>query len=138
MEVTSATSTIANIGTTTSSNSTTSKASVDYDTYLQLLIAEMKNQDPTNPTDASEYMSQFAQFSMVEQAVNTNTKLDSMLSASALEQADGLIGHTISFTSTDGVATSGQIASISIISGGSVATLTDGSSVYLGEGVTIS
>jgi flagellar basal-body rod modification protein FlgD len=83
-------------------------------------------------------MSQFAQFSMVEQSIETNTKLESLLAASALEQADGLIGRTITFTSTDGDAVSGTIAAVSIISGGSVATLTDGTSVYLGEGVTIS
>jgi len=40
-------------------------SSIDYNTFLQLMIAEMKFQDPTNPTDTSQYMSQFAQFSSV-------------------------------------------------------------------------
>ncbi len=54
----------------------------------------MKNQDPTNPMDTSQYMSQFAQLSSVEQAMQTNSKLDSLLSSQALSQADGLIGRT--------------------------------------------
>jgi len=139
MEVTSATSTSnASAAETRTSNATSSTSTVDYDTFLKLLIAQMRNQDPTNPTDTTEYMSQLAQFSQVEQAITTNSKLDSLLSASALEQADGLIGRNLSFISTDGNSVSGTIASISIVSGGAIATLTDGQSVYLDAGVTIS
>ncbi|MGY4326707.1 flagellar hook assembly protein FlgD [Bradyrhizobium sp. LB7.2] len=91
MNVTSATDSTSK---SSSTSSTTSKSStgVDYNTFLQLLIAEMKNQDPTNPMDTSQYMSQFAQLSSVEQAMQTNTKLDSLLSSQSLSQADGLIG----------------------------------------------
>ncbi|MDQ2079424.1 flagellar hook assembly protein FlgD [Xanthobacteraceae bacterium Astr-EGSB] len=138
MEVTSATNTSNVPAAETRSSNTTSKSTVDYDTFLKLLIAQMRNQDPTNPTDTTEYMSQLAQFSQVEQAVKTNSKLDSLLSASALEQADGLIGRNLSFISTDGQSVSGKIASISIVSGGAIATLADGQSVYLDAGVTIS
>jgi flagellar hook assembly protein FlgD len=53
--------------------------SVDYNTFLQLLIAQAKNQDPTNPTDPSQYIQQFATLSQVEQAVRTNSKLDEIL-----------------------------------------------------------
>ena len=101
MNVTSATDTTS---TATGSTKNTSTNTVDYNTFLQLLIAEMKNQDPTNPMDTSQYMSQFAQLSSVEQAMQTNTKLDALLSSSALSQADGLIGRTASFTDTNGNA----------------------------------
>ena len=139
MEVTSATSTSnAPAAETRTSNTTSSTSTVDYDTFLKLLIAQMRNQDPTNPTDTTEYMSQLAQFSQVEQSVKTNSKLDSLLSASALEQADGLIGRNLSFISTDGTSVSGKITSISIVTGGAIATLADGQSVYLDAGVTIS
>jgi flagellar basal-body rod modification protein FlgD len=111
-------------------------SSIDYNTFLQLMIAEMKFQDPTNPTDTSQYMSQFAQFSSVEQGIKTNTKLDSLLSSQALSQADSLIGHTA--TSPDGSVT-GQIASLTVsATGGATATLTDGRTLSLGAGVTIS
>jgi flagellar basal-body rod modification protein FlgD len=122
----------------TSSASSTKPASgtIDYNTFLQLMIAEMKFQDPTNPTDTSQYMSQFAQFSTVEQGIQTNNKLDSLLSSQALSQADNLIGHTA--TSPDGSVT-GKIASITVSStGGTTATLSDGRTLSLGDGVTIS
>ena len=135
MNVTSATDSTSKSSNTTT---TTSSTGVDYNTFLQLLIAEMKNQDPTNPMDTSQYMSQFAQLSSVEQAMQTNTKLDSLLSSQALSQADGLIGKTVSFTDSTGATFSGKVASISINSDGSIATLENGTKVAVGPGLTIS
>lgn len=135
MNVTSATNTTS---TQTGTIKNTSTNTVDYNTFLQLLIAEMKNQDPTNPTDTSQYMSQFAQLSSVEQAMQTNTKLDALLSSSALSQADGLIGRTANFTDSSGTTVSGKIASVSINSDGSIATLEDGTKIPVGAGLTLS
>ena len=138
MNVTSATDKNTNSTNSSSSTSNTSSTGVDYNTFLQLLIAEMKNQDPTNPMDTSQYMSQFAQLSTVEQAMQTNTKLDSLLSSQSLSQADGLIGKTVSFTDSTGATFTGKVAAISINSNGSVATLQDGTKVAVGPGLTIS
>ena len=122
----------------TSSTKTTSSNTVDYNTFLQLLVAEMKNQDPTNPMDTSQYMSQFAQLSTVEQAMQTNSKLDALLSSQSLSQANGLIGKTVSFTDATGATFSGKVVSVSINSDGSVATLENGTKVAVGPGLTIS
>lgn len=120
----------------TSAASKTASGSIDYNTFLQLMIAEMRYQDPTNPTDTSEYMSQFAQFSTVEQGILTNNKLDSLLASQALAQADSLIGRTA--TSPDGTI-SGTIESITVSSKGvATANLSNGKSLSLGDGVTIS
>jgi flagellar basal-body rod modification protein FlgD len=136
MNVTSATDSTSKSSSSTSS--TTSSTGVDYNTFLQLLVAEMKNQDPTNPMDTSQYMSQFAQLSSVEQAMQTNTKLDALLSSQSLSQADGLIGKTVSFTDSTGASFSGKVASVSINSDGSIATLENGTKVAIGPGLTIS
>ncbi|MFB6419286.1 MULTISPECIES: flagellar hook assembly protein FlgD [Bradyrhizobium] len=117
---------------------TASSSGVDYNTFLQLLIAQMKNQDPTNPMETSEYMSQFAQLSTVEQAMQTNSKLDALLSSQSLSQANGLIGKTVSFTDATGATFSGKVVSVSINSDGSIATLQDGTKVAVGPGLTIS
>ena len=139
MNVPSATDTTStNSTSSTSSSSTPSSSGVDYNTFLQLLIAEMKNQDPTNPTDTSQYMSQFAQLSTVEQAMQTNTKLDSLLSSQSLSQADGLIGKNVSFTDSTGASFSGKVVSVAINGDGSIATLQDGTKVAVGPGLTIS
>ena len=138
MNVTSATDTSGTGSTSTGSTTPTSNNAVNYNAFLQLLIAEMKNQDPTNPMDTSQYMSQFAQLSTVEQAMRTNSKLDALLSSQSLSQADGLIGKTVSFTDATGASFSGKVVSISINSDGSIATLEDGTKVGVGPGLTIS
>jgi flagellar basal-body rod modification protein FlgD len=136
MNVTSATDSTSKSSSSTST--TTSSTGVDYNTFLQLLVAEMKNQDPTNPMDTSQYMSQFAQLSSVEQAMQTNNKLDALLSSQSLSQANGLIGKTVSFTDSTGASFSGKVASVSINSDGSIATLDNGTKVAIGPGLTIS
>lgn len=137
MNITSATDSTSR-SSSTDTSSTTSSSTVDYDTFLQLLIAQMKNQDPTNPMDTAEYMSQFAQLSTVEQAMQTNSKLDALLSSQSLSQANGLIGKTVSFTDSTGASFSGKVVSVSINSDGSIATLQDGTKVAVGPGLTIS
>ncbi len=112
----------------------TSTPSLDYDAFLRLLIAEMQNQDPTNPIDSSQYVAQLATFSNVEQAVKMNAKLDAMMSSMALSQADGIIGRMIA--SADGSVV-GEVVALRIVSGGAVAILSDGQELPLGPGVTV-
>ncbi|MDQ0348924.1 MULTISPECIES: flagellar hook assembly protein FlgD [Ancylobacter] len=107
---------------------------LDYSAFLQLLIAQMKNQDPTEPMDTAQYMGQLASFSQVEQSVAANAKLDQLLTSSALQIADAAVGRTV--TSADGSVT-GQVASVRISSDAPVATLTDGREVTLGAGIRI-
>jgi flagellar basal-body rod modification protein FlgD len=109
--------------------------SLNYEAFLQLLLAQMRNQDPTEPVDPTTQMAQLATFSQVEQAIKTNAKLDAMLTSSALAQADGIIGRTV--TSADG-GTSGDAVALTVGADGAVAVLEDGTEVPLGAGVKIS
>ncbi|WP_323768691.1 flagellar hook capping FlgD N-terminal domain-containing protein [Marinovum sp.] len=65
--------------TTAQTASTTGALSSDFDTFLQMLTAQMRNQDPLNPLDSTEFASQLATFSSVEQQVVTNDLLSSMV-----------------------------------------------------------
>ena len=56
--------------------------SADMDTFLTLLTTQLQYQDPLDPMDASEYTNQLVQYSNVEQAIQTNTKLDNLLNLS--------------------------------------------------------
>ena len=132
----------ANAAATAASTSTTATAApavasstLDYNSFLTMLVTELKNQDPTKPMDATQMVSQLATISGVGQAVQTNATLSSLLTTNSLNQAEQLIGKTI--TSSDG-ATSGLVQSVTVDSTGGTATLVDGSTVALGNGVTIS
>lgn len=73
------------VGGTTDANGVISSAAgggtgnVDFNTFLKLLVAQLKNQDPLNPLDGTQFTGQIAQFSALEQQINTNTKLSALL-----------------------------------------------------------
>lgn len=129
--------TVSATGTSTSATQSdaVSKTQVDYQSFLKLLVAQMKNQDPTNPMDSTQYMAQLAAFSQVEQSVQMNGKLDQMLQSSTLDQAAAIIGRTL--TSADG-ATSGEVTEVRLVSNGIVAVLEGGKEITVGAGVKIS
>ena len=90
------------LGTTAAagSNAATSQTRLagDYNSFLQLLTTQLKNQDPLAPLDATQFVSQLSQFAMVEQAVQTNKNLESLLQSSrnAVMSADiALIGRQV-------------------------------------------
>jgi flagellar basal-body rod modification protein FlgD len=102
--------------------------------FIALLTAQMKNQDPTDPVDASEQMSQLASFSQVEQTIQTNTKLDTLLASSSLTQASSYVGKYME--SADGTV-KGTIESVKVYSDGIIATTTDGGSILVQAGITV-
>jgi flagellar basal-body rod modification protein FlgD len=128
------TSSVSTPASSNSSSATAPSATVDYNQFLTLLIAEIKNQDPTQPMDPTQSVTQLATISGVQQAMQTNATLTSLLTTSSLSQAEQLVGRTI--TSADGTTT-GQVASVNVSSAGSVATLTNGSTVTLANGVSV-
>jgi flagellar basal-body rod modification protein FlgD len=115
------------------SSSASAGSTLDYNDFLQLMVAQLQNQDPLNPTDSSQFMAQIAEFSNVEQGINANSKLDQLLVNSNISQASTMIG--LQLTSSDG--TTGIIQSVRIDSSGSTAILTNGKQVTIDAGVTI-
>ena len=83
--------------------------------FLQLLTAQLKNQDPTNPTDPTQFVSQLAQFSTVEQLTQSNATLNtisSSLTGLTLGQYSGMINHTVTANTTSvTVPASGSVSS---------------------------
>ncbi len=85
-----------NTGSTTTSSS--QSLSADMNTFLTLLTTQLQYQDPLDPMDTAEYTNQLVQYSNVEQAIQTNKKLDSLLSMSIYNlgvQATGYVGKTV-------------------------------------------
>jgi flagellar basal-body rod modification protein FlgD len=75
------------------------------DTFLQLLVTQLENQDPLEPMDTSEFTSQLVQYSSVEQQVKSNALLEKMVAAgtnSASQTAVGFIGKLVT---ADGATT---------------------------------
>jgi flagellar basal-body rod modification protein FlgD len=111
------------------------KASLDYDAFLKLLMAQLKSQDPTDPVDQSQTLAQLASFSNVEQSIKLNDKLNLLIEQMGASQSVQLIGQRIE-SLVDG--TSGIVASVEIVDAGVVAILENGHRVGLAGGVRIS
>ena len=124
----------AQTGAAAATQSTSSGTGLNYDAFLQLLIAELKNQDPTKPMDSAQYIAQLAGFSNVEQSVKLNAKIDTLIATQSISQANSLIGRTV--TSADGTVT-GKVVSVQILDDGMVADLQDGKKINLTTGIKV-
>jgi len=99
-----------------------------------LIDTQLKNQDPTAPSDPGEFIAQLATFSSVEQQLQTNLKLNELIQVNLLNQAANVIGLTVS--SADGNQR-GVVNSVTLSDHGIIAKLEDGSSLTIGNGVVI-
>ena len=78
------------------------KTSVNKDNFLQLLVAQMKYQDPLEPTDNTTWVTQYAQFTQVEEIQN-------MASNMSLSRASALVGQTVIMEVEDSQGNTTQI-----------------------------
>jgi flagellar basal-body rod modification protein FlgD len=113
---------VAKTGTSMYTKSTTTNAGrsssvADQDTFLKLLVAQLKYQDPSNPADSTQFLAQTAQFTQVEKL----GQIADMLSAQQLIGASALVGRTVTYLGADGAEVSGVVSSAKL--GGSEPTL---------------
>ncbi|WP_305784866.1 flagellar hook assembly protein FlgD [Symbioplanes lichenis] len=97
-----ATSTYTN-GTTT--NAGASKSVADQDTFLKLLVAQLKYQDPSNPADSTQFLAQTAQFTQVEKL----GQIAEMMQAQQLIGASALVGRTVTYQDAEGNSQTGVV-----------------------------
>jgi flagellar basal-body rod modification protein FlgD len=102
----------------TSTSGTSSTPSVDKDMFLKLMVEQLKNQDPMNPTDSSQFLAQTAQFTSLEKLEAMADSSSQALSAQMSFGASGLVGRTITYTDADGVEGTGAVGSVRFTSNG--------------------
>ncbi len=83
-----------------SSQATTSKASLakNFDTFLNMLTTQLKNQDPLSPMDSTQFTNQLVQFANVEQGINMNANMEKLIGVNKTNltaQAISYIGHVV-------------------------------------------
>ena len=80
------------------------KLADDFSQFLTLLTVQLQNQDPLSPMDTTEFTNQLVAFTGVEQQINTNQKLDSLVSmqlGSSFSAAQNYVGKSISYVSSE-------------------------------------
>ena len=100
-----------------SSSSTQATNGMGKDTFMKLLVAQMSNQNPMEPTDDKEMIAQMTQFSTLEQITNMATESTKSATASQMSQAVNLLGRTVTYLDTDGNKQTGTVDQVSMVNG---------------------
>lgn len=138
--------TVSPIGFTGSTSSTTNQQQSDalsasdqlsQDTFLKLMVAQLRNQDPMNPTDSSQFLAQTAQFSSLEKLDQVAQQSAQALSAQMAFGASGLVGRSISYTDADGAAQKGTVDAVSFTASGPMLSV-GGTDVPINNVVSVS
>ena len=127
------------IATSTATASVGRSDQLDQDAFLKLLVAQMKYQDPSNPTDPTQFMSQTAQFTQVQKLEQIATQNASLLTLQRSMSAGALVGHTVSYTDATGQKQTGTVSSVVLGDDTTEPTATiGGTSVPLGRVTEVS
>jgi flagellar basal-body rod modification protein FlgD len=112
--------------------SVTGSSQLDSDTFLKLLVAQLKYQDPTSPADATQFLSETAQFSVVQKLDALSMLDQKVLDASKAQTAAALIGQKVTYTDVAGATHTGTVTGTTL--GQQVPNLTvDGQVVSLDD-----
>ncbi len=109
---------------------------LDKDAFLQLLVAQLRYQDPLNPNDPSEFMATTAQFTVVEKLDELTQQGANTAIISGLSMASSLVGRTVTYMGADDTLTSGVVSSAQVTNG-EVRLVTDSGIVDLSTVVGI-
>jgi len=115
---------------TTSSNQVQrSTGTLDKDSFLKIMVAQLQNMDPMSASsqDPTQSIAQMAQFSMLEQLTNLTSTSTDTLTAQKQTQSLALLGKTVSYTDSNGNAASGLVQKLDFAGDGTTKlTLADG------------
>ncbi len=92
-------------------NAALTSLSSNFGDFLGMLMTQLKNQDPTAPMDSNQFTSELVQFSSVEQQINTNTSLTSLIQltqAGEVMQSSAMVGKQVEVQATDLSLQNGQ------------------------------
>lgn len=87
------------------------------DDFLKLLVAQMTSQDPLNPQKDTEFISQMAQFSSLEQTRGMEADIARMRSEQELAGANSMLGRRVDATGADGTIVQGTVSAVQIVEG---------------------
>lgn len=105
----------------------------DKDTFMKLLVAQLKYQNPSSPTDSNQYMSQMAVFAQVEKLGQLLTSQQASQAWQQRVSAEGLVGRQVTGTATDAAQHTGLVTGVSLGNGAPVLTLSDGTTLSIDD-----
>ena len=99
---------------------TTQGPSKDKEMFLQLMVAQLRYQDPMNPADSGEFLAQSAQFNALEKMQEVADQTSLVLGAQMAFGASGFVGRQVTYTLPDGTQGAGMVRGASFSADGPV------------------
>jgi flagellar basal-body rod modification protein FlgD len=96
---------------------TSGDSTSDGQQFMQLIIAQLQNQDPMNPMDNSQFTQQLATVNSLQQLISMNQLMQQSMGASQISQATNLIGSYVVGLDANGNSISGQVDHVELVSG---------------------
>jgi flagellar basal-body rod modification protein FlgD len=93
------------------------------DAFLQLMMAQLEHQDPLNSSDPTQYVTELAQFTSLEQQTNTAQSAAQTASEQQTASAVALLGHTVTYVDSSGARRTGLVQKIEISASGPTLTV---------------
>jgi flagellar basal-body rod modification protein FlgD len=85
--------------------------------FLKLLVAQMSAQDPLNPQSNTDFAAQMAQFSALQTSQSTQGEISLLQAGQQVQQANGLIGRSVTLQASNGSTPSGVVTGVQMVSG---------------------
>ena len=111
-----------------SSGASNSSQAIDKNTFLKLMMVQMKNQDPLNPSDPTSYIGELSQLTTLEQTTNLASSAAQSASEQKTTAALSLLGHNVTYTDASGMQVTGTVQKVQFTGSGPTLTVdgTDG------------
>ncbi|HAU32312.1 MAG: Flagellar hook capping protein [Desulfotomaculum sp. 46_296] len=85
---------------------------LDKDSFLKLMVTQLVNQDPFNTQDSGAFLAQLAQVTQLEQMVNLNDKINSLVQSQVYTQAVSLVGRQVKVQNANGEEVEGTVSKV--------------------------
>ncbi len=106
--------------------------------FLNMMITELQNQDPTKPTSSADLLSQMSQIGQLQSATTLQTSLQTMVLQNSISSAGNLIGKSVQGMDDQNETISGLVTSVRVESNQVMLELDSGKSLQLGRVTAIS
>ena len=108
----------------TTDPSATPNSGINEQDFIQLFVSELQYQDPMQPLDNSQFLTQLAQFVGIEQQSEEVSGINNLLTLDSSDQSLGLLSHTVEVTNADNTTTTGKVTGIQYSTNGVQLTVT--------------
>ncbi|CAM3339804.1 flagellar hook capping FlgD N-terminal domain-containing protein [Nocardioides dubius] len=109
---------------------TSASTNDDQQMFMELMVAQLRYQDPLNPADSGEFLAQTAQFNALEQMTKVAEQTATLVASQLAFGAAGMVGRDVSYLNEDGTTSTGKVTGVTFSTDGPILDV-DGKQVPL-------